>query len=190
MDTFRWTYLGWRRFPRDLSRFEVRRYFSLNAEDRRELRVRYPVRLRLGAAVQRGFVRLTGTTLDGLDYVPRIVLQHVAQQLSLAAPELATLRALYRNERTRFAHQAWAWSHAGFHWPEPGDVAAIGEVLTAGASTTLDRHRLARQAREALYARLPDPARARHRGLGATRDQACGAGGSETTQHIRICAGS
>jgi hypothetical protein len=49
MDTFLWTYLGWRRFPLDLSAFEVRRFFSFNAKDRRELRVRYPVRLRLGA---------------------------------------------------------------------------------------------------------------------------------------------
>ena len=153
MGTLLWTYLGWRRFPRDLSPFEVRRFFSFKAADHRELRVRFPVRLRLGAALQLGFVRLTATTLDALDYVPRPVLEHVAHQLGVQAPELATLRALYRNERTRFAHQAWASAYAGFHWRGATDVTAVGDVLIAGASTTLDRHRLARQAREALHSR-------------------------------------
>ena len=44
MRTLPWTYLGWRRFPRDLSTFEVRRFFSFTASDRRERRVRFPVR--------------------------------------------------------------------------------------------------------------------------------------------------
>ncbi|MGO9931907.1 MAG: DUF4158 domain-containing protein [Steroidobacteraceae bacterium] len=67
MHTVLWTYLGWRRFPRELTSFEARRFFSFNAKDRRELRVRYTRRLRLGAALQLGFVRLTGTTLDAFD---------------------------------------------------------------------------------------------------------------------------
>lgn len=58
-----WSYLGWRRFRR---------------------------RARLGAAVQLGFVRMTGAVLDILDRVPRPVPAHVGQQLGLAAPELAT----------------------------------------------------------------------------------------------------
>jgi hypothetical protein len=96
---------------------------------------------------------MTAATLDALDYVPRSVLDHVAHQLSLPAPELATVCALYRSERTRFADQAWAWRHSGFHWPTPGDVAAVGEVLLAGTSATVDRHRFARRTREAPYAR-------------------------------------
>jgi hypothetical protein len=47
MRTLLWSYLGWRRFPRDMSSFEVRHFFSLSIADRRELRVRYPRRLRL-----------------------------------------------------------------------------------------------------------------------------------------------
>jgi hypothetical protein len=85
--------------------------------------VRYPRRLRLGAAIQLGFVRMTGTTLNALDNVPTSLLEYVAHQLMLPAPELATLRALYRNERTRFAHQAWACACAGLRWPEQTDVA-------------------------------------------------------------------
>jgi hypothetical protein len=123
MHSVLWTYLGWRKFPRELTSFEARRFFTFSATDRRELRVRYTRRLRLGAALQLGFVRLTGTTLDALDYVPRTVLDLLGRQLNLPAPQLATLRALYRRERTLFAHQSWACAHAGFRWPTAADRA-------------------------------------------------------------------
>lgn len=96
---------------------------------------------------------MTGTTLDALDYVPRPVLDHLSRQLGINAPELVTLRALYRRQMTLFSHQRWACGHARFHWPESADTTAVIESLTAGSSVTLDRHRLARQAREELYAR-------------------------------------
>lgn len=47
MRTLLWSYLGWRRFPRDMSAFELRHIFSFSVADRRELRVRYPRRPRL-----------------------------------------------------------------------------------------------------------------------------------------------
>ena len=96
MRTLLWSYLGWRQFPRELSTFEVRQFFSLRLRERHVLRRRFRARGRLGAAIQLGFVRMTGTTLDALDHVPREVLAHVGQQLGQPAPELATLRALYR----------------------------------------------------------------------------------------------
>jgi Domain of unknown function (DUF4158) len=98
MHTVLWTYLGWRRFPRELTSFEARRFFSFNAKDRHELRVRYTRRLRLAAALQLGFVRLTGTTLDAVDYVPRSVLDLVGRQLELPAPQLASGSANARPE--------------------------------------------------------------------------------------------
>ena len=153
MRTLLWSYLGWRRFPHELSAFEVRRFFSLGPADRQILRRRFRSRARLGAAIQLGFVRMTGTMLDTLDHVPRAVLAHVGQQLSLPAPELTTLRALYRRRKTLFEHQAWACSYAGLRWPGPDDVAAVTESLASDSAATLDRHRLARAAREALIAR-------------------------------------
>jgi TnpA family transposase len=153
MHTVLWTYLGWRRFPRELTSFEARRFFSFSAKDRRELRVRYTRRLRLAAALQLGFVRLTGTTLDAFDYVPRSVLDLVGRQLELPAPQLATLRAMYRRERTLFAHQAWACAHAGFRWPDSTDIEELHTSLITFANVTIDRARLARHAREYLYDR-------------------------------------
>ena len=51
MRTLLWSYLGWHRFPRELSLFEVRRFFSLSLPDRHVLRRRFRSRARLGAAV-------------------------------------------------------------------------------------------------------------------------------------------
>ena len=85
--------------------------------------------------------------------MPRTVLDLLGRQLNLPAPQLATLRAIYRRERTLFAHQAWACAHAGFHWPSPADIASLGSALIAFAEVTLDRDRLARHAREQLYTR-------------------------------------
>lgn len=153
MLTLLWSYLGWRTFPGDMNDFEVRHFFSLSVTDKRELRIRYPRRLRLAAALQLGFVRMTGTTLDSLDYIPGAVLKHLAKALALPAPDIATLRALYRREKTMFEHQAWAWSFAGFHWADSTDITVVVDALVTGTSVTLDRHRLARQAREELYSR-------------------------------------
>jgi hypothetical protein len=56
MGELSWSYLGWRRFPRELRGFELRRF-------------------------------------DALDHVPKSLLEYAAYQLTLPAPELATLRA-------------------------------------------------------------------------------------------------
>ncbi len=85
MDSLLWAYLGSRRFPRELSSFLVWRFFTLSSDDRLVLRRRFRSRSRLGAALQLGFIRMTGTTLDALDYVPRSV--HILSHLERAAPE-------------------------------------------------------------------------------------------------------
>lgn len=170
MRTLLWSYLGWRRFPRELSAFEVRHFFSLTRRDREALRKRIRTRARLGAAIQLGFVRMTGTMLEALEHVPRAVFAHVAHQLALPAPELGTLRALYGRRSTLFEHQSWACAYAGLHWPEVADVTAVVESLVADSAGTLDRHRLARAARtrasSSAGSRLSDPGRAGYPGLG------------------------
>jgi hypothetical protein len=136
-----------------MNTFQVRRFFTLSRDDRLVLRRRFRSRSRMAAALQLHFVRMTGTTLDALDYVPRAVLELVGNQLELSTPELTTLRALYRRPMTLFFHQRWACEHAGFHRHDAIDVTHVIDTLTSDSSVTLDRHRLARQAREALYAR-------------------------------------
>jgi hypothetical protein len=56
------------------------------------LRRRFRSRSRLGAALQLGFVRMTGATPDAFDYVLRAVHEHVGHQLEISAPQLTRRR--------------------------------------------------------------------------------------------------
>jgi hypothetical protein len=84
-----------------MSRFEIRHFFTLADADRRELRVRFPRKGRLGAALQLGFLRMTGNTLAAMDYVPRVVQKHLGIQLQGLAPEPTLLNG--------FLSSAYAW---------------------------------------------------------------------------------
>src|ERR1039458_8934209 len=53
-------FLGWRRFPADLSEFEIAHFFTLKPIDIRAVRSRYKESLRLGAALQLGFLTMCG----------------------------------------------------------------------------------------------------------------------------------
>jgi hypothetical protein len=119
----------------------------------------------LGAAVPLGLVRKTASTLDALDYVPKPAPRAAADELGLPAPELPTLRALYRSRRTRLAHQAWAWTHAGFDRATAPDVAAGGDILAASVRNLGSNSSGAAGPRGPRRARRPDPARAGYRGL-------------------------
>jgi hypothetical protein len=63
---------------------------------------------------QRHFLRLTGSTLNSIEYVPSPVLRHLGSQFGVPPPDLATLRALYKRKMTRVAHQSWAIEYGGF----------------------------------------------------------------------------
>jgi hypothetical protein len=54
MRTLLWSYLGWRRFSREMSSFEVREFFTFDLAVRQRLRRRFRSRARLGAALQLG----------------------------------------------------------------------------------------------------------------------------------------
>jgi hypothetical protein len=90
---------------------------------------------------------MTGSTLAAMDYVPRAVLKRLGTQLQGLAPEIAMLRALYRVERTLYAHQSWACAYAGYRWPDRVDADAVIQILEDGTAVTLDSQRLAQQVR-------------------------------------------
>jgi len=146
-------YLGRTSIPRDLTDFELREFFTLSAADRRAIRVAVRKRLRLAMALQLGFLRMTGATLNALDYIPRELLDLLGKQLGHDAPMLATLRSLYRRRMSLFRHQSWALEYLGMHRFGPVDQAAALEALAYVARSTVDRDRLALRARECLYAR-------------------------------------
>ncbi len=81
---------------------------AFSHKDRRAIRKAFRLHHRLAAALQLGFLQLTGTSLASVAYVPTLVLPHLGRQFRGPVPDLATLRALYRRRRTRFEHRRWA----------------------------------------------------------------------------------
>ena len=108
-------YLGWERFPDDLTEPVVAHFFSLGEDERRAVdRRRRPLN-RLGVALQIGFLRLTGTPLNSVEMIPPRVLAHLGVELGIATPRLASIRALYRRRRTQFEHQEAAKAALGLN---------------------------------------------------------------------------
>src|ERR1022692_106567 len=102
-------FLGWRRFPADVSEFEIAHFFTLKPIDIGAVHSRYKESLRLGAALQLGFLTMCGRPLSALQRVPTELLQHLGKQLAVPAPDIATLRAIYRRRgSTLFEHQTGA----------------------------------------------------------------------------------
>src|SRR5271170_7185825 len=73
-------YLGWTRLPADVSDFEITHFFSLRTEERSAVLTRYRDSLRLGAALQIGFLKMCGRPLDAVQRVPAALLKHLGEQ--------------------------------------------------------------------------------------------------------------
>jgi hypothetical protein len=81
--------------------------------------------LLLGAALQIGFLKMSGRPLDAIQRVPADLLKHLADQIDVPAPMIATLKALYlKRRRTLYEHQRWAigFDARWVHLPETGRV--------------------------------------------------------------------
>lgn len=149
----RWelTYLGRSTFPKGLSEFELKRAFTFTDRERRDIRKAFRVKYRLAAALQFGFLRLTGLALGSVAYVPTAVLHHLGRQFRGPAPDLATLRALYRREATRFEHHRWAIEYSGLMKRDERGQASLVRELHERTHGTLSRSRLVQLAREWLF---------------------------------------
>ena len=61
----------------------------------------------MALALQVGFLKMTGTTLNSVERIPADILAHLGVQLDCEPPRIATIRAFYgRRRRTLFEHQA------------------------------------------------------------------------------------
>jgi len=120
-------YLGWERFPENLTEPEVAHFFSLSEDDRRAVHRRRRPLNRLGLALRVGFLRLTGAPLNSVEMIPPQVLAHLGAELGVAPPRLASIRALYRRRRTLFEHQDAAKQALGLH-----DLTVHGERALNG----------------------------------------------------------
>ena len=148
-------YLGWRHLPAELSEFEISRFSTFEPEVLRAIRSRYKDTLRLGVALQLGFLSMCGRTLHAFQRAPTQLLKHLGAQMEIPAPDIATLRALralYKKRRaTLFEHQVWAIEFLGFVRFKMTDAPKILPSLCDVVQAGIDGDALLASARRLLY---------------------------------------
>lgn len=98
--------------------------------------------VKLGLALQIGFLRMSGGLLDSVRIVPAALWRHLGEQFGAPAPDLASLRAMYRRHRTVYEHQELACTALGFHSLTGARRRALVYALREELTVTLDRMRL------------------------------------------------
>ena len=116
MDSWHATFLGLRHLPREVTAFEIEVFFQFSAEEARIIEERRRPELKLGLALQIGFLRMSGRLLDAVRMVPPQLWRHLGERFSVAAPDVASLRAMYRRAPTLIEHQQLACDALGFQW--------------------------------------------------------------------------
>ena len=87
-------YLGEERFPETLSALEIEHFFTLDEQELAQVRERRSSLNQMALALQVGFLKMTGSTLNSVERIPA---------------RIASIRAFYdRRRRTLFEHQASA----------------------------------------------------------------------------------
>jgi len=71
MDSWHATFLGLRHLPREVTAFEVEVFFQFSAEEARIIEERRRPELKLGLALQIGFLRMSGRLLDAATRLAR-----------------------------------------------------------------------------------------------------------------------
>ena len=151
MNDWHTTCLGLKRMPRELTAFEIEAFFNFSAAERRVIEERRKPELMLRLALQVGILRMSGRLLEAVRMVPPALWRHLGEPFNVIAPDLASLRAMYRRRRTLFEHQDVACATLDFHPSTEPQRRALVRVLRDELSRTADRQRLLGFARRWLY---------------------------------------
>lgn len=106
-------FLGLSHLPAELSDMELEEFFRLTPKEIKAVKADFHHQFRIPAAIQFGFVRMTGSRLNDFKVLPRNLLEFIGAQVDEPAPSIASLRTLYKNQRTRYRHQVWAMERLG-----------------------------------------------------------------------------
>jgi|SRR5271170_6400478 len=101
MNKWQATFLALKQLPRELSGFEIEAFFTFTATERALIDARRASSLKLGLALQIGFLRMSGRLLDAVRIVSPALWTHLGNQFREPASDLASLRAMYRRRRKR-----------------------------------------------------------------------------------------
>ncbi len=148
-------FLGRTQLPPTLSALAISEFFTLDGGEAQAVLSRYGLDMRLGTALQIGFLKMCGRPLDKLQRVPGAVLEYLSPQLGGPSPDIATLRAIYvKRPRTLYQHQQFALDTLGmtrfeFTADAPRVMTALCDEVRAG----VERDKLLAQVRVILYER-------------------------------------
>ena len=142
MQTWQSEFLGVGELPREISEFELEAFFTFAAAERRLIEQRRSPSLKLGLALQIGFLRMSGRPLDAFRVVPANLWRHLGAQFAVEAPDIASLRAMYGRGNTLFEHQQLACQALGFQSMSEHQRRYLVRFLRAELEHTSDRDRL------------------------------------------------
>jgi hypothetical protein len=100
MNSWQATFFGFKQIPRELTAFEIEAFFTFTATERQVIEQRRRPTLKLGLALQIGFLRMSGRVLDAVRVLPAVLWRYLGEQFNVAAPDLASLRAMYGRGNT------------------------------------------------------------------------------------------
>jgi hypothetical protein len=144
-------YLGEERFPERLSALEIEHFFTLDEDEVASVRERRGPLNRLALALQVGFLKMTGGTLNSVELIPPAILDHLGRQLDCVPPRIASLRAFYRRRRrTLFEHHASALRLLGRTELIPHAERGLVAYLRREAAAVFDHAELIARARSWL----------------------------------------
>ncbi len=134
-DIHRWQYqyLGTSTFPKSLSAIELQAFFTFNEAELAVIRSRNKANLKVAAAIQFGFLKMTGCPLEAVRVIPARLLRHIAAQLDVPPLTIATLRAIYKRPKTLYEHQWWAMKALGFSKATPEELKGLLPYLSQEA---------------------------------------------------------
>ena len=151
-------YVGADRLPRKLPPQDLGTYFQLSRKDIEALQSRlkadrYPHASdrAVGLAAQLVFMRATGRALAQISNIPTAMLSAIGRALKVPAPRIATLRAIYKREKTLYHQQVWAREHLGFRASDATDHTRFRAMLAAHADEVNSTDELVRDAQHWFY---------------------------------------
>ncbi len=148
-------FLGRTQMPSTLSALAISAFFTLSGAEVQAVLSRYGADMRLGTALQIGFLKMCGRPLDPLQRVPTAVLEHLSPQVGGSTPDLATLRAFYSSApRVLHRHQQIALDVLGLiRFDATADSPGVPEALCDTVRADVDADQLLSETRVILYER-------------------------------------
>jgi hypothetical protein len=144
-------FLARTQLPPSLSALAISEFFTLDGGEIRALLSRYGMDMRLGGALQIGFLKMCRRPLDKLQRVSIPVLEQLSAQFCGAPSEIATLRAIYgQRPQTLFDHRQFT---GVTRFELTADVPRVLDALCDEVRAGVESDKLLAQPRVILYER-------------------------------------